>query len=116
MWSLKAKKEPRLCPYRDALACMIMDWINILQRNIISLLQRWDRKTTVIQKKIAVMVFCIACGGYCTYLLGHALFAKAGAVAIRYEPIPPVAQPPPFYRDKDSVRTGNPARPHKNPN
>lgn len=102
MWNFKAKKERQSAPFREAIAQIIADKIDVVQRKIIQLLQQWDRRSTIKQKKILLVIFCLACGSYYGYLLGHALFAKTGATVTRYAPIAPVAQPPPFCPRKDN--------------
>jgi hypothetical protein len=107
MRSFKAKKEQRSAPFRDAIARIIAAKIDLLQREIVRFLQQCDRRSTIRQKKILLVVFCLVCGGYCGYLLGHTLFAKTAATVMRYAPISPVAQPPPLSALK-------PYRPKKN--
>ena len=96
MWNLKTKKEQQLHPLRDAVASRIAGWFAAMQLKTVIVLQQWDRRFTFPQKKILLLVFCVISGTYCSYLLGHALFSKTGATAMRYAPIPPVAQPPPL--------------------
>jgi hypothetical protein len=104
MWNLKAKKEQQLRPYGDAIARIIAGKINLLQQRIVHLLQPWDQRYSIGKKKILLLIFCMACSGYCGNLLIRALSGKADHVAIPLGRIPPVAKPPPFYRPKDSVR------------
>ena len=92
-------------PYRDAIARMIADKIMGLQRSIIKILQQWDRRYSVRQKKILLLVFCITCSGYCGYLLIDALCGKANNAAISAGYIRPVTKPPPYRREKDSIQT-----------
>ncbi len=103
MRSFRAKKERQSAPFRDAIARIIADKIDLVQQRIVRLLQQWDRSSTNKQKKILLVVFCLVCSFYCSYLLGHALFAKTRATVARYAPIPLVAQPPPFYLHKDRI-------------
>jgi len=104
MRNLKVKKERQPAPFRDAIARMIADKIMVFQRAIIKILQQWDRRYSVRQKKILLLVFCIACSNYCGYLLIAALYGKANNAAISARYIPPVAKPPPYRREKDSMQ------------
>jgi hypothetical protein len=102
MWNLKVKKEQQSYSYGDAIARTLADKIIVLQQRIVRILQRWDRRYSIRQKKIRLLIFCMICGSYCGYLLTDALFRKINGVTI-----PPVAQPPPFYRHRDSSGNGH---------
>jgi len=105
MRNLKVKKEHQPASFRDAIARMIADKITVLQCSIIKILQQWDRRYSVRQKKILLLVFCAAFGGYCGYLLINAMYGKANSAAISAGYIPPVAKPPPYRREKDSIQS-----------
>jgi hypothetical protein len=97
MWNLKAKKERQLRPYRDAIARIIADRIFILQQCIVHLLQRFDRRSSIRQKKALLLFFCLANSSYCSYLFCSAVFVKKNAGIARYAP---VAKPPPIVHEK----------------
>lgn len=89
-------------PYRDAIAQKIAEKIIILQQIIVHRLQQWERRSSVRQKKALLLIFCLVCGSYCSYLFCHALSGKAN-IAISFGHAPPVNKPPPSRREKDSI-------------
>jgi hypothetical protein len=103
MPNLKAKKGQQMHPYRDAIAKKIAEKINRLQHKIVQLLQQWDLRSSVKQKKVLLLLFCLVCSTCCSYLFFHALSGKAN-VAMSFGHVPPATKPPPPRRGKDSTQ------------
>jgi hypothetical protein len=103
MPNLKAKKGHEMHPYRDAIAKKIAEKTNRLQHKIVQLLQQWDRRSSVKQKKAVLLLFCLGCSTCCSYMFFHALSGKAN-MAISFGHIPPLTKPPPSRRGKDSTQ------------
>lgn len=108
MWFVKHKKTSAADPLMDAAAQMIAGKMITFREILIRLLQRLEQRFSNSQKKVLFIICCLACGIYCAYVLSNALFTGQGAATLRYEPIQPVAQPPPFYRRKDSTWASHP--------
>jgi len=105
-WRKTGGKSQRRGTGTDILARMIANRIIVLQHAIVRRLQQWEGRFNRQQKKILLIIFCVISGSYCCYLLGNALFAKAGTGFMRGIPTQPVAQPPPhplFKNKKDTI-------------
>jgi hypothetical protein len=102
MRNLKATKELQSVPYRDAIAQKIAGKIIVLRQIIVHWLQQLDRLLSIKQKKALLLIFCLACSSYCSYLFFHALSGRTN-VAISFGHVPPVAKPPPSQQEKDSI-------------
>ena len=97
MFGRKSKKESRVNPARDALARKIAGWVIRLEVLIVRQLQKWERRCTLLQKKIILIAFCICFGGYCGWILLRTFFSHDRSPVsgmVQRSATVPVVQPP----------------------
>jgi len=60
----------------DTIAHSIAGRIVRTQSKITAPLQRLERRCSIAQKKVLLILFCLVCGSYCFYLLARGLFGE----------------------------------------
>jgi hypothetical protein len=68
------KKKEADKRWQDRASSWIAHRIIAAQLSLCRHLQKQEQRLTVRQKKVALFIFCLSCGGYLLYLLGSALF------------------------------------------
>lgn len=86
---MKHKKATDAMSLKDNIAGKIAGHIVGHQLRISRMLSKWERKRSLAQKKLLLLLFVGLAGGYCTYLLADAL-TRPGNVTpdFRTTPLP----------------------------
>lgn len=98
IWWKRNRKRVRNNPFRDALAQKIASRIIRCQHWLVQKLQMLENHCTLAQKKVLLVIFCLAFGGYCTFLLGRTISRM----------VTPAAQSPPGPAIPDSIHFSSP--------
>jgi hypothetical protein len=77
MWWKKNTGDSRRARLTDGVARRIAAVIIKMEKRIVSVLQRWDKRHSVREKKIVLIAFCLCCSLFCAMLLADAVIRRS---------------------------------------